>query len=855
MRNYTIIISFLLLPIANLFAQTKDTARMDTSKPRIRDLKEVVVESRPPVRMKGDTVEYNASQYKTKENAVVEDLLKKLPGVKVDQGGNITAQGERVGKVLVDGKEFFGNDPAIATKNLPADMVAKVQVLDKMSDQEEFTGIDDGDKVKTINIVTKKNSKKGYFGNVSAGIGPDGKYDGGLNINSIAGEQQLSLLFKANNVNKSGFSTSELIKMLSANPELFNSLPATAIAELSKMKGVHIDSDDPAEKAQLARPTGLNNTQYGGVNYNNDWSDALKLRSSYFFNRFTSRNSFNYDRHYLLADTAYNYLQNGIALQENNNHRGNAAVDIKLDRYNSLKISPAVNRNTSDIKSNRTYRSYSADNTLLLNQGEQVLNSNNTNTDAMADILYRHRFGKPGRTISLAVTPEYLRLENRGLNIAKNEHYNLRTKDSINQQTTGHSDNYSLNNNLIYTEQLSIHTALRLTEQFNINQGDYKQLAYNINHVDGQYNELDDRYSDIYNSTITRNIADVALAGRYKKFNYTVGLSVENSRLKGISDAKAYRLSGYYNTLLPHLYAKYRFSKSKQLTLNYSSNAILPGLNQLRPLEDISDPLYIRKGNADLQQAVNHSMTLAYLSNNMYSNVFTNAQLRVSTIRNQFTDQYAIDSAGRQIISPINANGYFSGSLHGERSMPFGGNGSSLTFGAELAYNRYPSYFNAVADRIRQWGITPDINFNYYPITNLSITLRGNASWNDRHSEANPGINQQYWFLNYGLDLMASLPWRLNADAGIEYYTTTGLSGVYNNTVALLSGGLSRDINKRFSLRLEGHDLLNQNKSFNRLTRNGYTEDRQNNVLGRYYMLSLICKLRHFAMNNPSTLK
>jgi hypothetical protein len=849
MRKFTIFI-ILLFVTANLFAQTRDSVRMDTSKPRIRDLKEVVVESRTPIRMKGDTVEYNASQFKTKENAVVEDLLKKLPGVKVDQGGNITAQGETVGKVLVDGKEFFGNDPAIATKNLPADMVAKIQVLDKASDQEEFTGIDDGDKVKTINIVTKKNSKKGYFGNVSAGIGPDGKYDGGLNINSLVGEQQLSLLFKANNVNKSGFSASELIRMVSSNPELFNNLPAAAIAELSKMKGVHINSDDPSEKAQLARPTGINNTQYGGVNYNNDWSDALKLRSSYFYNRFTSSNNYNYDRHYLLADTAYNYLQNGQSQQENINHRGNAAVDIKLDKYNSLKISPVVSSNTSSSNSNRTYRSYNADNTLLLNEGEQELNSKNTNTNATADILYRRRFRKPGRTFSITVTPEYLRLENNSLNIARNQYHNTGTIDSINQQTTGHSDSYSLNNNLIYTEQISKHTALRLTEQFNISQGDYQQLAYNINHADGRYSVIDERYSDIYNSTITRNIADLAIAGRYKNFNYTLGLSVENSHLKGTSDYKTYRLGGSYNTLLPHLYARYRFAKSKYLTLNYNSNAVLPGLNQLRPLEDISDPLYIKKGNTGLQQAVNHSMTLAYLANNVYRNTFTNIQLRMSTVRDQFTDEYVIDSSGRQIISPINANGYFSGSLHGERSISLGDNGSNLSFGTELSYNRYPSYFNAIADNIRQWGITPDLNFNYYPVNSLSMTLRGNATWNDRHSEANPATNQQYWFLNYGLDLMATLPWKMSADAGMECYTTTGLNAAYNNTVALLNAGIAKDISKQFSLRLEGHDLLNQNKSFNRLARNGYTEDRQNNVLGRYYMLSLICKLRHFSKSN-----
>lgn len=845
MRNFTASIMLLLFS-ANLFAQTRDSVRTDTAKPRIRDLKEVVVESRIPIRMKGDTVEYNASQFKTRDNAVVEDLLKKLPGVKVDQGGNITAQGETVEKVLVDGKEFFGNDPAIATKNLPADMVAKIQVLDKASDQEEFTGIDDGNKVKTINIVTKKNSKKGYFGNISAGIGPDGKYDGGLNINSLVGEQQFSLLFKANNVNKSGFSASELIRMVSSNPELFNNLPAAAIAELSKMKGVHINSDDPSEKVQLARPTGINNTQYGGVNYNNDWGDALKLRSSYFYNRFTSGNNYNYDRHYLLADTAYNYLQNGRSQQENNNHRGNATVDVKLDKYNSLKISPVISSNTSTISSNRTYRSYSADNTLLLNEGEQELNSKNTNTNVTADILYRHRFGKPGRAFSMTVTPGYLRLENNSLNIARNQYHNVGTIDSINQQTTGHSNNYSLNSNLIYTEQLSKHTALRLTEQFNISQGDYQQMAYNINHADGRYSLPDERYSDIYNSTVTRNIVDIAVAGRYKNFNYTVGLSMENSQLKGSSDYKTYRLSGHYNTLLPHLYARYRFSRSKYLTINYNSHAVLPGLTQLRPLEDISDPLYIKKGNPDLQQAVNHSMTLAYLANNIHRNTFTNIQLRMSAVRDQFTDEYAIDSSGRQIISPINANGYFSGSLHGERSVPLGDNGSNLSFGAELVYNRYPSYFNALADNIRQWGVTPDFNLNYYPVNSLSVTLRGNATWNDRHSEANSASNLQYWFLNYGLDLMATLPWKMSADAGMECYTTTGLSGAYNNTVALLNAGIAKDISKQFSIRLEGHDLLNQNKSFNRLARNGYTEDRQNNVLGRYYMLSLICKLRHF---------
>jgi hypothetical protein len=845
MRNITAILIILLLFTVQSTAQTKNNPPADTGI-KTKTLKEVVVESRPPIRMKGDTVEYNASRYKTKENAVVEDLLKKLPGVKVDQGGNITAQGETVGRILVDGKEFFGNDPAIATKNLPADMVDKIQVLDKMSDQEEFTGIDDGNKVKTINIITKKDRKKGYFGNISAGAGPEGRYEGGLNFNSFAGEQQLSLLFKANNVNKSGFSASELIKMISANPELFNSLPAAAIAELSKMKGVQINSDDPAEKAALARPTGLNNTQYGGVNYNNDWSDALKLRSSYFYNRFTSANNFNYDRLYLLPDTSYHYMQQGRSLQENTNHRVNGAFDVKLNKYNSIKISPAFNSNIADLSSNRSYSSFTADGKQLLNEGMQQLNSQTDSRNATADILYRHRFHKPGRTLSLTVTPEYLRLNSNSLNISRNRYLNLALQDSINQQIKGHSENYSLNNNLVYTAQLSRHTALRLTEQFNISHGNYEQLARNFNHADGSYSLTDDRYSDVYDNTIVRNVADASIAGSYKKFSYTAGLSLENSELKANSDYRQYRLSGHYNTLLPHLYARYRFSRSKHLTLQYRSQAILPGISQLRPIEDISDPLYIRKGTPGLRQAVNHDLSLAFLTNNIYRNTFSNVQLHLSTIRHQFTDAYTIDSTGKQIIAPVNAHGYYNGSLHGEHSFPVIGNGSSLTIGSEVGYSRYPGYFNAAADLIRQWSITPDFSLTYYPVNRLSVNMNATVSWNSRNSSINQAADQQYWFFNYALDCIASLPWKMSAEAGIDCFTTTGLSQSYNNTVALLNTALTKDIGRKYSLRLEARDLLNQNNSFTRISRNGYTEDRRNVVLGRYYMLSLICKLRHF---------
>ncbi|TWI86475.1 outer membrane beta-barrel protein [Chitinophaga japonensis] len=855
MRNFTTLcfILFILLAGAGARAQERDTIPADSSRSgpplRIRTLKEVVVESRPPVRLKGDTLEYDASRFKTRENAVVEELLQKLPGVKVDKGGAITAQGETVQRVLVDGKEFFGNDPAIATKNLPADMVDRIQVLDKMSDQEEFTGIDDGNKVKTINIITKKDRKQGYFGNVSAGGGPDGKYEGGLNINSFAGDQQLSLLLKANNVNKSGFSASELLRMAAGNPELFNNLPAFAISELSKMKGVRINSDDPAEKAELARPAGRNNTQYGGVNYNNDWGRRLQWRSSYFYNRFTSSNDYTYNRHYLLPDTAYQFLQDGTACQSGNDHRLNASADIRLNERHSLKISPQAVFNTAEQSGSRRYSSSGADGQQLLNQGSQDLHTSSHTTQAGADILYRRRFAKTGRTLSVQVTPASFNMSSVSFNTSRNQYYNTgagEVRDSIRQQTNARSESYSLDNSIVYTEQLFPHLALKLHEQLCYSQGRYRQQALNFNPAGGAYNLEDARYSDLYGSNTFKTLTDIALAGSYRRFNFTAGAGWQHSRLDGSSDYKGYQVRGRYGAFLPHAYARYRFTRSKRLTLHYKSRAVLPGLSQLRPLEDITDPLYVRKGNPDLQQAVDHTVTLAYLSTNVYRNTFTNIQLRLSTVKDQFTDLYTTDSSGRQLITPINASDNFSGSLHAERSVPLGDNGSNLTMGAALAYDQYPAYFNAVADKIQQWSLTPDLQLSYYPLHALSITARGNAAWNHRHNAAGNSLTQQYWFLDYGLELAAILPGQWTADAGLACYTTTGLSEAYNNTIALLNAGITRDIGKRYMLRLEGQDLLNRNRSFTRLARNGYTEDRRNQVLGRYFLLSLIYKLRHF---------
>ncbi len=814
-----------------------------------KQLKEVVIKGKADIRVKGDTLEYDAAHYKTNDNAVVEELLRKLPGVRIDRAGNIIAQGETVLKVLVDGKEFFGNDPAIATRNLPADMVAKIQVLDKKSDQAAFTGIDDGNSTKTINIVTKKEMKKGYFGNVSAGAGNRERYEAGMNINSFSGDKQLSLLFKANNVNKSGFSAAELLHLAGSNPEIFDQLPSYAMAEILKMKGVQATSDNPEELAQLSNPTGLNNTQYGGVNFNNDFANNTALRSSYFYNRFASRNNYNSHRIYQLPDTTYHYYQQGDEADVNNNHRVNASIDIPLNERNSIKISPVFNSIHSISTGQRSYRSMNAAQTQVLNDGDQYRLSNTNSWQTTADILLRHKFRQDRHTLSLTVTPAWLNNNSLTQNTSFNNIYNIKIPqtDTINQQLHVQSQGFSLTNQLVYTVPLSGIYTLQLSEGFNYSHTQQQQSTFNFDPVRQQYIQPDERYHDNFSTTNFRSAPGIGLSAKYKRFSYTAEASLQTNRLQSDSRVYSYRISNTYYTLLPGINARYQFSQGRKINLNYQTNVLLPTLSQLQSLPDISDPVYVRQGNPYLKPAIRRCIQASYLSTNASNGSYTNITANGSMVSRQFTDYAVTDSSGKQRITTINANGYANTNVSFQHFFKTDEEGSGITYGLQLSYNAYPSLFNGIQSNNKQYSIAPDISFNYYPASFLNIFAHINTAWS--HSSL---LQKPYWLFSYDLSAIATLPWNMQAESEWTGYTTSGFSNNYNSTALLWNASLSKNISKKYSLKIAATDLLRQNKNIMRMMRGGYTEDQQNTILGQYFMTSLIYQIRSFKKSNSS---
>ncbi len=810
-------------------------------------LKEVTItDNVPAVRMKGDTLEYNANKFKTKDNAVVEDLLRKLPGVNVDRDGTIKAQGKEVQKILVDGKEFFGSDPTIATRNLPADMIDKIQVLDKQSETAEFTGIADGQQVKTINLVTKKNRKRGFFGNASAGIGTDSRYEGGVNINSFMGDMQLSALLKANNVNKSGFNAAELLKLIMQDKEMLKNLPPAALSELSRMKGVRIEGNQSAI-AEIARPVGLTDTKFGGLNFNNDWNH-LKFRSSYFFNDNHSSNTYDYTRQYRLPDTSYNYIQTGNNRSNFTNQRVDLSGDIRFSARTSLKIMPNVNFNTNTNQQDRQYQSFNADGKTLLNEGSQFTSGNSQQQLFNTNFLLRHRFAHPGRTILLEAKPGYYHNNGEIYNTSASIFYNMpggKYQENVDQKREDKADVYSLNTNVLYTEPLSRTLSLQAGQQFYYSQGKYDRLVFNRSTTD-HYSDPDQLLSDRYDANSWQYTSKLLLAGNYKRFIYTFGTGWQQYYLKGNSDFKGYHVNANYNALLPEAYADWKPDKYAKLSLRYRMETTAPSVSDLQPLQDNSDPLYIRQGNPLLQQKKMQRINLSYNSFRLNGQgFFVNGDF--SYFNNDITDSISIfSSSGKQLIKPVNVSGNFNVSLAAGRSMSIDRNGSSFTAGMSAAYSTRTTFMNQLSNTNRTITITPEMQLNYYLGDHINLSARGSASWNKRSFTGSPLLPEQNWLLLYGVESIVTLPANITLEAGTDGFSALGMAAGYNNTILLLNAAITKGIGKSFSIRAEARDLLNRNTSINRINGNGYIEDRKNNALGRYFLLSAIYKFRHF---------
>ena len=808
-------------------------------------LDEVTVnQEKAPVTFKNDTIEFNAGSFKTKPNSVVEDLLKKLPGVQVDKDGKIKANGDEVKKILVDGKEFFGNDPKVASKNLPADAIEKVQVFDKKSDQSQFTGFDDGNSEKTINLTLKADKKNGVFGRASAGLGNKDRYQGNFNLNSFNGDRQVSALGMANNTNRQGFSFADMFNFTGGMGG-----PGGRGGGMLEMNSAGV----PLQGANSANNT-ITTTWAGGLNFNDNWSKNVTVNGSYFYNRMEDAIDQKTNRQYLLTNNSFTRLQDAIIAKKNENHRFNFSADYKIDSLNSVKLTTTANIQNSFANSNSRYQSTS-ENGYLLNNGRLDGQNRATGYNWNNSLLWRHKFLKRGRTFSANLSFGLNDASNRSTINSINSFFNpdgsKSFSDTVDQKSDQDIDGLNYGMILSYTEPLSKKTLLETTYSFNKNHSVSGKETFDIDKGSGKYNLRNDIMSNNFDNQYAYHRAGLNWRFQQKKLNFSVGSSFQKSMLESEFHflAKDSMINRSFSNLLPNARLQYNINKFRSFRFSYNTFTRQPAATQLNPIIDNTDPLNIRMGNADLAQEYNHRLQINYMAFDPYRRTSFFSMINFVARENSIVDDDQINAQGVRITRPVNADGIYNVTGTLSWGLPVKFIKSSINMNTDLSQGRTVNFINGIRNNILTRNISQQVNLNFVHKELVDLTLGSNISYNTVAYSLTRQQNTNYWNQEYSFDANIYLPKGFSIASEFTFSRNTGYANGFNTNVSLWNVGLAKQLfkNRKGEVKLQAFDILNQNVGISRNTNQNYIEDVYSKVLNRYLLVSFTYNISRFA--------
>lgn len=814
---------------------------------RTKVLEEVILAAEaPPVTLIGDTIQYNAGSFKVQPNASVEQLLKKLPGVKVEKDGTVKAQGEKVTKVLVDGKEFFGNDPKVATKNLPADAVDKVQVYDKQSDQAQLTGFEDGNSEKTINLKLKKDKKKGVFGKVNAGAGNMERYEGKFNVNSFKGARQFSSIGMGNNTNAEGFSFIDILNFTGELARMQRGMGGGGDLNIS------ISSDDAAAMGISigGSNSGITTAWGGGLNYNNIIGNKLDFQSNYFYNRLSPDRESHIQRQYFLPDSSYFYNQNSFTRSLNNSHRFNLNTLYQIDSFNSIRITPSISYQKTSNRSMTDYQTLSEDR-LLTNEGFSNNTTANEGYNFRNDVIWRRKFAKKGRTFSLTVQTSLNESDGDGSLSSVNSFYSpngsLLRRDTLNQLNTTTSDMKSYSVRGVYTEPLWKRSLLELSAGNSNSKSTSAKKTFDYNKNNGKYDQVNEFLTNDFENSYGYTNAGIRLRTQRKKYNYSFGATWQQADLEGkiIDGTKDSVISKTFRNILPNAGFQYYFTRFKSFTLNYSTSTNQPTMSQLQPVPDNSNPLNIREGNPDLKQEYSHALQsrLNLISPYKNKNLFLFMNFR--STQNKIVNYDSISAEGIKRTKPVNVNGVYSLNTELSYSMPVRFLKGTIEFASVTRINKTKQFINTVGNDIKTVTFGPDLRLDMNPNDKLNIGVGAGINYNTTKYSLQSALNADYLSQEFNASVDWQMPKGFFFSTDFMYTINSQRAAGFNTKVPMWNASISKQMLKynRGELKFSARDLLNRNVGISRNTNNNYIEDSKVLTLRQFFLLSFTYSL------------
>ena len=802
-----------------------------------------------PIEISNDTISYNAAAFKTLPNAAVEDLLKKLPGIEVDKDGNITAQGEAVEMVLVDGKEFFGSDPKIATKNLPADAVDQIQVFDKKSEMAEFTGVDDGERQKTINIKLREDKKKGFFGNLEGGYGTDDKYNAKMNLNRFNKKSQLSFLGLANNINEQGFSMNEFVNF------------SGGMSSLMSAGGGRIRiGGSSAVPISDGLSNGLAKTLAGGINYNVEIGKKLDLRTSYFYNSINNTITQESFRQDFVNDTLGNSgtietFGNSQNKTTSDGHRLNLILKYDIDSSQNLEFRSNSGFSNGNYDTRDTTKTFNTEN-ILTNRNVTDYISDGSDFSFDGELFYRKKFSaKPGRSFTVNASLNTGNTDGNGRLKSISEFLISGKIKLINQRQVLAGDNTRWGTRMSYTEPLGKRTYLELNYRYQSNDNKTNKVFYDVDGI-----TEDETRNDTLSTFFTRDYnfhrAGATLRLNSNKSTLSVGLQYQDADLRGFVNDNETPIIRDFSSFLPSLRWRYEFATARSMRVNYTTSINVPGIQELSPIVDNTDPLKVYIGNPNLKEEYVHNTRIMFHSFSQFSNTSIFAMLRGVVTKDKIINSSYFDSDLRQITIPINIDVDYRLTAYGSFSTPLKLIKSRIRLNVNSTYNRSQVFINRVQNDIDRWNHRFGLSFQSLNSDVFDYSIGGSWTYNTTAYSENSSINQDYFIQNYYTDISVNFlkTWSISTSFDVRFYSGDQFSD--NEIVPLWKFSLSKYVfkDRRGEIKLSVFDVLDENQGISRTSNLNYIQEIKSNALEQYVMLSFVYAIKGFGQPDQSNM-
>jgi uncharacterized membrane protein YgcG len=840
--------------------------------------------------VKKDTVEFKASAFPTKQNANVEDLLKKLPGVEVDKEGNITAQGQEITKVYVDGKEFFSNDPKLATKNLTAELIESIQVFDDMSDQSKFTQMDDGSRQRTINIKLKKDRRKGYFGRGNVAVGSRDRYSVNLSANTFNENRQLSFVGGANNINRLGFTFTDLVSNQGGMGGISGGNRGGGGGGGNRGGGGGFGGGGGrgggGGTPQTSTPDGNTESWNAGVNFRDQWGKKFQIAGNYFASHSTTINRSNSNRQNFFPDDSTTIADNASFDRNSNmNHRFTMRAEYQIDSMNSLLITPNVSWQNSDSysfdsSSTRTREKDSAEfrSVESRNDRRNVRSGYNVGNN----LLYRHRFKKMGRTFTVGWTTGANNTEGESFVNSPNYFYDktgaIYSQRLQNQRSVQSTNSFNNTISTSLTELIGKTAVLELNYAYTNNQSTSDRKTYDFSNVSKNFDSINKPLTNYFENGFISHRTGLNFRVKKLRYDYQIGGAVQMASLDNMSrratTGKDSTMKQKYTNFFPTASFNYNFRDRKSMRFYYRGSTQAPSVTQLQDVVDQSNPLNFRIGNPNLKQEFSHNVQFSYntfnVSNFLYLNVNANGSMTSNRIVNS-TDRLSLndirrfglpDSVLNQRIllsQPVNLNGNYNVSLSGTIGIPLkkvpSGRRSpmNLNLTSSIRYSQDASILYKVKNMSYTTSASERINFNYNIPDKLDITSSARLTYNSTKYSVQAQNNQKYINQTYSLEATYTIMKLWNLSSDFDYFKNNGLANGFNKGIPIWNLYVSRFLFKKKNgeIRFSVNDALNQNKSISRSSSDTYIQDTYTQVLSRFFLVSFSYQLNKFGGRSP----